>query len=93
MSNTGEYLYASNRGLNSIVVFSLNEEGEMTLRENVDTGGDWPRFFKLFEDYGFLLVANKNSNNIRVFKVQDDGSLIKTHHQLSIGQPTLIEEY
>lgn len=93
INSTGEFLYASNRGLNSIAVFTLNEQGKMTLRENVDSGGHWPRFFKLFEDYGFLLVANKNSNNIQVFKVQDDGSLLKAQHQLAVGQPTFIDEY
>jgi 6-phosphogluconolactonase len=93
IDSKGEHLYASNRGLNSIAVFSLNEKGRMTLRDNVATGGNWPRFFKLFEEYGLLLVANKKSNDITVFKVQEDGSLLKTAHQLAIDQPTFIEEY
>jgi 6-phosphogluconolactonase len=93
INSTGEYLYASNRGLNSIAVFTLSEQGEMTLKENVDTGGDWPRFFRLFEEYGFLLVANKKSNNITVFKVQEDGSLQNTDYLQTIGQPTFIAEY
>jgi 6-phosphogluconolactonase len=93
ISNTGKYLYASNRGLNSIAVFNLDENGEMALAGNVETGGDWPRFFKLFDEYGLLLIANKKSNNITGFKVQEDGNLLKTSHQLTIDQPTFIEEY
>lgn len=93
INSTAKNLYVSNRGLNSIAVFALNEQGEMTLTEQVQTGGDWPRFFRLFEDYGFLLVANKKSNNITVFKVQEDGSLLNTQHQITLGQPTFIEEY
>jgi 6-phosphogluconolactonase len=93
VTNSGKYLYASNRGLNSIAVFNLNENGEMELTRNMATGGDWPRFFKLFDEYGLLLVANKNSNNIAVFKVQENGNLLKTSHQLAIDQPTFIDEY
>jgi 6-phosphogluconolactonase len=93
INSTGEYLYSSNRGLNSIAVFTLNKQGGMTLSQNVATGGDWPRYFKLLEQYGFLLVANRKSNNIVVFKVQADGRLLKTDHQLAIDQPTFIDEY
>lgn len=93
INSIGDTLYMSNRGLNSIAIVKLNKSGEMTLQENIDTGGIWPRFFKLFEQYGYLLVANKKSNNIVVFKVNDDGSLIKTKHQIKIDQPTFIDEY
>lgn len=93
INSSGKNLYVSNRGLNSIAVFALNEKGGMTLVKNVNTGGDWPRFFKLFEEYGYLLVGNKKSNNITAFKVQEDGSLQNTGHQLTLGQPTFIDEY
>lgn len=93
IDNAGKFLYTSNRGLNSIAIFNLNEKGDMTLRDNVPTGGDWPRFFKLFNEYGLLLVANRKSNNITVFKVQADGGLLNTGHQLAIDQPTFVDEY
>lgn len=93
INSTGKNLYASNRGLNSIALFHLDKKGEMTLKENINTGGDWPRYFKLFEQYGFMLVANKKSNNIVVFKIKDDGNLVNTNHQITIYQPTFIDEY
>lgn len=93
ISSSGKTLYTSNRGLNSIAIFNLDDHGAMTLKENVNTGGDWPRFFALLEQEGYLVVANKKSNNIVVFKVKDDGGLIKTQHHLLIEQPTFIGKY
>ena len=93
VSKNGKYLYVSNRGLNSIAIFDLDTDGMMTLRKNVSTGGDWPRFFKLFDDYGYMLVANRRSGDINVFEVEKNGDLKRTESQLKIPHPTFIEEY
>ena len=65
----------------------------MVLTENISTGGNWPRFFKLLDQYGYLLVGNMRSNQINVLKVQDDGSLKATEHKLAIDQPAYIESF
>ncbi|MGJ8693680.1 MAG: lactonase family protein [Thalassotalea sp.] len=93
INKAGTKLYTSNRGLNSIAVFNLDNEGDMSLAENVSTGGDWPRFFTLLEQEGYLLVANKKSNNIAVFKLTADGSLLTMPYKLSVAQPTFIAKY
>jgi len=67
---SGKYLYGSNRGHNSIVVFKIDRgNGKLKLVEHVSTQGDWPRNFAI-DPYGFnLLVANQRSNNVVSFRI------------------------
>jgi len=68
ISSDGNYLYASNRGHNSIAVFLVDRNGSIKLIETVGVEGDWPRNFTLSPNEKFLLVANQKSNNITVFE-------------------------
>ncbi|HEU4871363.1 MAG TPA: lactonase family protein, partial [Pyrinomonadaceae bacterium] len=67
---SGKFLYGSNRGHNSIVVFEINRgNGKLKLVEHVSTLGDWPRNFAI-DPYSFtLLVANQRSNNVVSFHI------------------------
>lgn len=67
---SGKFLYGSNRGHNSIVVFRIDRgNGKLELVEHVSTGGDWPRNFAI-DPYGWhLLVANQRSNNVVSFRI------------------------
>ncbi len=64
LSPTGERLYVSNRGHNSLAVFAVAPEGQLTRVGVTDCGGDWPRNFALAPDGRFLLVANQYSGEI-----------------------------
>jgi len=91
LSNDGRFLYASNRGHNSIAIFSVTEEGKLSLLRNEPVQGDWPRNFTLSPDGEFLLVANRKSNNIVVFKVnKKSGMLTYSENQASISQPVCL---
>lgn len=91
LSNDGRFLYASNRGHNSIAIFSVTEEGELSLQHNEPVQGDWPRNFSLSPDGKFLLVANRKSNNIVVFEVDtESGSLTYSGNQVPISQPVCL---
>lgn len=69
VSSDGQFLYASNRGHNSIVSFQINSnDGGLTPIGHEDVHGDWPRNFTLSPDGNFLLVANQRSNNIVSFR-------------------------
>jgi len=68
ISVDGKFLYASNRGHNSIAVFSVGAKGELEKIGITSVEGDWPRNFTLSPDDRFLLVANQKSDNITVFK-------------------------
>jgi 6-phosphogluconolactonase len=65
----GKFLYGSNRGENSIVVFKIEEGGLLTLSGHVTCGGDWPRSFVIDPSGKFLLVGNQKSNEISIFKI------------------------
>ncbi len=66
----GKFLYASNRGDDSIAVFSVDREsGKLTVVERVTSGGHTPRHFALDPDGTHLLVANQDSGNIVEYRV------------------------
>ncbi|PPK85716.1 6-phosphogluconolactonase [Neolewinella xylanilytica] len=65
VSSDGRFVYGSNRGHNSIVVFEVDEDsGALTPLEYESVAGDWPRNFALSPQEDFLLVANQRSKNI-----------------------------
>jgi 6-phosphogluconolactonase len=69
LSSDGRFLYASNRGENTIVIFEVAAEtGKLSLVDRTSVNGDWPRNFTLDPTGNFLLVANQRSNNITVYK-------------------------
>lgn len=91
-SPDGMYLYASNRGHNSIVVYQVNQE-TMALevvdwfRETID----WPRNFTIDPSGKFLIVANQNANNITVFERDTKtGVLSFTGNRLNISKPVCV---
>jgi 6-phosphogluconolactonase len=69
ISSDGKFVYASNRGHNSIVIFSVDEQnGSLSLVGHESTRGDGPRNFTLSPDENFLLVANQRTDNIISFR-------------------------
>ncbi len=66
---SGKFLYGSNRGHNTIAVFSISPQGTLTLLENVDTQGKMPRNFGIDPTGSFLLALNQSSNNVVVFRI------------------------
>lgn len=70
ISNDGKYLYGSNRGHNSIAIFSIDTKSNLIeFKGTVPVEGDWPRNFTLSPEGDFMLVANQKSGNISVFKI------------------------
>lgn len=65
----GKYLYGSNRGENTIVVFKIADDGLLTLAGRIPCGGKWPRNFVIDPSGKFLLVGNQQTNEISVFKI------------------------
>ena len=93
VSASGRFLYGSNRGHNSIVVFKIDPRtGKLTLVEHVSTGGDWPRNFVL-DPYGsVLLVANQRSDNIVSFSIdRETGRLQPTGVVQQIPSPVCLK--
>ncbi|MCV9388641.1 lactonase family protein [Reichenbachiella ulvae] len=91
VSKDGRFLYGSNRGHNSIAIFSIEEDGKLKMVATESVFGNWPRNFTLSPDNKFLLVANKKSDNITVFKRDDKtGMLHFTDQQIQLSQPVCL---
>jgi 6-phosphogluconolactonase len=66
----GRFLYVSNRGDDSIMVFSVHpENGNLTAVERVPSGGRTPRHFAIDPTGQWLFAANQDSDDIRIFRV------------------------
>ena len=73
--NSGEFLYGSNRGENSIVTFRVGKDGLLTVAGHTTCGGDWPRNFTLDLSGKYLLAGNQKSGNIAVFRIDEKTGL------------------
>ncbi len=83
----GRFLYGSNRGHNSLVIYKINQQnGHLSLVGHQETLGDWPRNFVLSPDAKYLLVANQRSNSIVAFK--RDGATGKLEFSDKITAPS-----
>ena len=80
---SGKFLYGSNRGHNSIVIYSIDEStGKLTLVGHESTRGNWPRNFGIDPTGQFLLVGNQNSNTIAMFKIDEQTGKLTQHGDL-----------
>jgi 6-phosphogluconolactonase len=68
---SGRFLYASNRGHDSIVTFALDAEGVPSALAHAPTLGSTPRNFCLIDGGGLLLVANLRSDSVTTFAVDE----------------------
>jgi 6-phosphogluconolactonase len=85
----GRTLYVSNRGHNSIALFSVTAAGALELKETISTEGDWPRNFALTDRW--LLVANQRSNSVVVFgRDPNNGRLTPTRNRLEVPSPVCL---
>ncbi len=69
ISSDGKFLYASNRGHNSLAVFSVADNSEsIKLIQLISVEGDFPRDFALDNSERFIVVANQNTDNLTLFQ-------------------------
>lgn len=89
----GRTLYVSNRGHNSIAVFSVTDStGALALEQVISTAGDWPRNFSLDPTERWLLVANQRSNSVVAFgRDPASGTLTPTPQRLALPSPVCLQ--
>lgn len=91
ISKDGRFVYASNRGHNSIAIFAVNEaDGSLQPLAHESVRGDWPRNFALSPDDNFVIVANQRSNNLVAYKRNAETGLMTFTHELPAPTPTCI---
>lgn len=88
----GKFLYASNRGHDSIVVYSIDPQwGRLTEVADVPTGGKEPRHFAIDPSGNFLLAENQLSDTIVEFRIDPaSGKLTPTGETISVPSPVCI---
>ena len=93
VSPSGRFLYGSNRGHDSIVIFEINQDtGELTYVAHEPTHGKAPRNFGIDPTGNFLLAANQNSDNVVTFRIdQEKGTLTPTGHVAEVPMPVCVK--
>ena len=89
---TGTFLYGSNRGHDSIAVFSIDPAaGTLTPVEYASTRGNTPRNFAIDPTGSYLLAANQDSNSVVAFRIDaKTGRLTPTGQVLEFPSPVCI---
>lgn len=83
----GKFLYTSNRGHNSIAVFTVQESGLLKSVEIEPCGGPSPWSFVISPDGKFLISGNLSSNQLQVFKIDQNKGKLEIH-----GEPLVVPE-
>ncbi len=89
---TGRFVYASNRGHDSISVFSFDlESGKLELVERESIRGAWPRNFNLDPSGRWLIAAGQRSNTLALFEVDlETGELVFARQVVNATDPTCV---
>lgn len=88
----GRFVYASNRGPDSLAVFAIDPAtAKLTLVEIVPSGGLQPRDFILSPDGRWLIAAHQDSNSLVVFQLDPaTGRLTKTASTAKVSMPVCV---
>ena len=88
----GKFLYGSNRGHDTIAVFSVAADGKITLVQNAAAEVKTPRNFNLDPTGQWLFTEGQGSDTIALFKVdQATGKLTATGTKLEVGSPVCMK--
>jgi 6-phosphogluconolactonase len=91
VSPDGRFVYGSNRGHDSVTIFSANAEGLLSVVGWQPTQGSGPRFIGLDPAGHFLHAANEQGDNVVTFKVDgSSGRLMPTGQEIRNGSPVTI---
>lgn len=87
ITHDGRFIYVSNRGHDSISVFKVNDDYTVSLVQNISSYGEHPRDFNLSPDENYLVAANRDTNNLVLYRIN------KTTGELTlISKDTEVQE-
>jgi 6-phosphogluconolactonase len=91
ITKDGRFVYASNRGLNSIAIFSVDpKDGKLVQIGQESSRGDGPRNFTLSPDESYLLVANQNTQDIVSFRRDSKTGKLQFADQVKALKPVCL---
>ena len=93
ISPSGKFLYASNRGHNSIAVYTVNQDnGTLTFKGCTGTLGETPRHFIISPEEDYLLAANQDTDNVVIFRIDPlTGELSSSTQNLHVPTPVCVK--
>jgi 6-phosphogluconolactonase len=93
ISPSGKFLYGSNRGHNSIVIYAIDQRnGMLTCVGHKSTQGETPRNFAVGPAGEFLLAANQDTDNIVIFRLDPaSGDPVATGHSVDVPTPVCVK--
>lgn len=87
----GKWLYVSNRGDNTIAVFSIQSDGRLVKVQIASTGVRTPRGFSLDPTGHWLVVGGQDGGGLAVLALdRKTGKLAPTGHELPLTHPVCI---
>ena len=91
LDRDGSFLYASNRGADSLAVFAVSSAGHLSLVEHAPTQGKTPRHFAIHPSGEYLVAANQDTNNLVVFRRnRTTGHLTQAGQQSDVPAPVCV---
>jgi len=86
---SGRFLYGSNRGHDSIAVFTIDRgTGKLSAAGHAASGGKWPRNFVIDPSAKWMIVGNQNSDNVLIYRIDPEtGALTPTGQQFECPVP------
>lgn len=87
----GRFLYASNRGSETIAIFKIDGKSEeLSLVNHQSTLGKTPRDFNIDNTGKWLIAANQDSNTLIVFQINPNNGMLEKKSQLEVNTPVNI---
>ncbi len=91
VSADGRFVYAGNRLHDSVGIFSVGKNGELSYVGEEWTRGNYPRSFNFDPTGQFLYVCNQRADHLAAFRVdKQTGGLKFTGHYTPVGNPSII---
>ena len=92
VSPDGQYLYAGNRGHDSIAIYAIHKNtGQLTYLDHQTTGGKTPRNFAIDPSGTIVLVANQDSHNIVSFRRNPQTGLLTQLSTIECPTPVCLK--
>jgi len=89
---SGKFLYASNRGDDSIAVFAIDSaKGTLAPVQHISTQGKTPRNFAIEPTGMWLIAANQDSNSVVTFRIdKETGRLTASGQAVEVNSPSVV---
>ena len=93
ISPDGKFLYGSNRGHESLVIFNINPKtGQLNLVGHQNVLGKTPRNFAIDPTGNFVLVANQDTDNVVIFRRdKQTGKMTATGQEIKVSMPVCLK--